>query len=64
MFFLEIDKMMPKSVQKNKPSRVARKTLKREKMWGQGVEDRGPAQSDVNSDCTDTVIKPLVLEYE
>ena len=56
--------MMPKSVQKNKPSRVARKTRKREKMWGQGVEDWGPAQSDVNSDCTDTVIKSLVLEYE
>ena len=34
MFFLEIDKMMPKSIEKNKPSRVARKTWKREKMWG------------------------------
>ena len=37
---------------------------KRKDVGGKGVEDRGLAQSDVNSDCTDTVIKSMVLEYE
>lgn len=33
-------------------------------MWGQGVEDRGPAQPNVNSNRTDTVTKSMTLEYE
>lgn len=64
IFFLEIDKMLAKFIQKNKCARVARKTLKRYRYGGQGVGRTGDWPAQVLTSYTDTLVKSVVLGPE